>query len=114
MGDRRKLPDVRLDQLHLGKNLRQLTKLGGANFAPSWHPDGKRLIFASNIHDPKKRNFDAYLINLDGSGLERVTFNDTFDGFPMFSPNGKHLVFASNRNTKVEGETNVFIADWVE
>ena len=97
-----------------GKNLRQLTKLGGANFAPSWHPDGKRLIFASNIHDPKKRNFDAYLINLDGSGLERVTFNETFDGFPMFSPDGKHLVFASNRNARVEGETNVFIADWVE
>ena len=97
-----------------GKNLRQLTKLGGANFAPSWHPDGKRLIFASNIHDPKKRNFDAYLINLDGAGLERVTFNETFDGFPMFSPDGKHLVFASNRNAKLEGETNVFIADWVE
>ncbi len=97
-----------------GKNLRQLTKLGGANFAPSWHPDGKRLIFASNIHDPKKRNFDAYLINLDGAGLERVTFNETFDGFPMFSPDGKHLVFASNRNAKMEGETNVFIADWVE
>ena len=32
-----------------GGNLRQVTKLGGANFAPSWHPDGKRLIFASNI-----------------------------------------------------------------
>jgi Tol biopolymer transport system component len=95
-----------------GSNLRQVTKLGGANFAPSWHPDGKRLIFASNIHDPKGRNFDLYLINVDGSGLERVTFNDTFDGFPMFSPDGKHLVFASNRNAKTEGETNVFIAEW--
>ena len=40
-------------------------------------------------------------------------FNDTFDGFPMFSPDGKKLVFASNRNAKAEGETNVFIADWV-
>ena len=47
-------------------------------------------------------------------GLERVTYNDTFDGFPMFSPDGKQLVFASNRNAKAEGETNVFIADWVE
>ena len=97
-----------------GKNLRQVTKLGGANFAPSWHPDGKRLIFSSNIGDPKGRDFDVYMINLDGSGLERVTFNDTFDGFPMFSPDGKHLVFASNRNAKAEGETNVFIADWVD
>jgi Tol biopolymer transport system component len=97
-----------------GSNLRQLTKLGGANFAPSWHPDGKRLIFASNIHDPKGRNFDLYLINVDGTGLEQVTFNGTFDGFPMFSPDGKRLVFASNRNAKTEGETNVFIADWVQ
>ena len=97
-----------------GGNLRQVTRLGGANFAPSWHPDGKRLIFASNIHDPKGRNFDIYLVNVDGTGLERVTFNGTFDGFPMFSPDGKRLVFASNRNAKAEGETNVFIADWVE
>ena len=96
-----------------GSNLRQLTRLGGANFAPSWHPDGRRLLFASNIGDPKGRNFDIYLINLDGTGLERVTFNETFDGFPMFSPDGKHLVFASNRNAKSEGETNVFIAEWV-
>jgi TolB protein len=97
-----------------GSNQRQVTKLGGANFAPSWHPDGKRLIFASNIADPKGRDFDIYLVNLDGTGLERVTYNNTFDGFPMFSPDGKHLVFASNRNAKVEGETNVFIADWIE
>lgn len=95
-----------------GSGQRQLTKLGGANFAPSWHPDGKRLVFASNIADPKGRDFDVYLINADGTGLERITYNDTFDGFPMFSPDGKHLVFASNRNGKVEGETNVFIADW--
>jgi Tol biopolymer transport system component len=97
-----------------GGNLRQVTRIGGANFAPSWHPNGKRLIFASNQHDPKGRNFDLYLVNLDGSGLERVTFNETFDGFPMFSPDGKRLVFASNRKAKIEGETNVFIADWVD
>ena len=32
----------------------------------------------------------------------------------MFSPDGKKLVFASNRNAKVQGETNIFIADWIE
>jgi Tol biopolymer transport system component len=97
-----------------GRNLRQVTSLGGANFAPSWHPDGKRLIFASNVHDPKGRDFDLYLVNLDGTGLERVTFNGTFDGFPMFSPDGRHLVFASNRQAGADGETNVFIAEWVD
>ena len=97
-----------------GGHDRRLTSLNAASFAPAWHPDQKRLIFASNVKDPQQRNFDIFLINLDGTGLEQVTFNDTFDGFPMFSPDGKHLVFASNRNGKVEGETNVFLADWVE
>lgn len=96
-----------------GTRQRQLTKLGGANFAPSWHPDGKRLVFASNVADPKGRDFDVYMINVDGTGIERITYNNTFDGFPMFSPDGRHLVFASNRNAQTEGETNVFIADWV-
>ena len=66
------------------------------------------------MDDPSKRNFDLYKINVDGSGFERITFSDAFDGFPMFSPDGKKLVFASNRNAKTRGETNVFIADWVE
>ncbi|HEX6719896.1 MAG TPA: hypothetical protein VF088_22505 [Pyrinomonadaceae bacterium] len=97
-----------------GSNKRQVTSNGKANFGPYFFPDGKRIIFASNMDDPRGRNFDLYKINTDGSGLERITFNDTFDGFPMFSPDGKKLVFASNRNAKVQGETNVFIADWVE
>jgi Tol biopolymer transport system component len=96
-----------------GGNNRQITTLGAASFAPSWHPDGRRLIFASNVKDPQQRNFDIFLINVDGTGLEQVTFNETFDGFPMFSPDGRRVVFASNRNAKSEGETNVFIADWV-
>jgi TolB protein len=97
-----------------GSGMRQVTRLGGANFAPAWHPDGRRIIFASNVKDPKGRNFDIFLVNLDGTALEQVTFNGTFDGFPMFSPDGKRLVFGSNRNATSEGETNVFIADWVE
>jgi Tol biopolymer transport system component len=97
-----------------GSNKRQVTHNGKANFAPYFFPDGKRVLFASNMDDPKGRNFDIYKINLDGSGLERITFNDTFDGFPMFSPDGTKLVFASNRNAKTPGDTNVFIADWVE
>jgi TolB protein len=99
-----------------GSNKRQVTKLGAASFAPFYTPDGKRIIFCTNYFatDPQKRNFDLALINIDGTGLERVTYNPSFDGFPMFSPNGKKLVFASNRHDAKPGETNVFIADWVE
>ena len=97
-----------------GTNKRQVTKLNAASFAPFFTPDGKRIIFCTNYFatDARKRNFDLALINVDGSGIERVTYNESFDGFPMFSPDGKKLVFASNRNAKVQGDTNVFIADW--
>ncbi len=99
-----------------GTNKRQITNLGAASFAPFFTPDGKRIIFCTNYFadDERKRNFDLALINLDGTGLERVTFYESFDGFPMFSPDGKKLVFASNRNAKERGDTNVFIADWIE
>jgi Tol biopolymer transport system component len=97
-----------------GGNKRPVTRLGAASFAPYFHPDGRRIIFSSNHPDPKGRNFDLYLIRDDGTGLEPVTSEPTFDGFPMFSPDGKQLVFASNRGAKARGETNVFVADWVE
>ena len=97
-----------------GTNAHQITKLGGANFAPYFMPDGKRLIFASNHKEPRSRNFDLYLVNLDGTGLTQVTTHADFDAFPMFSPDGRKLVFASNRYGVVQGETNIFVADWVE
>ncbi|MCW5940628.1 MAG: PD40 domain-containing protein [Fimbriimonadaceae bacterium] len=96
-----------------GKNKRQLTNLGCASFAPFLHPDGKRVIFASNYGDARGREFDLYTIGVDGKNLERITFEGEFDGFPMFTRDGKRLVFASNRNGKVRGETNIFVADWV-
>jgi TolB protein len=97
-----------------GSNPRQITNLGGANFAPSFHPDGRRVIFSSNYTAPRTGHFDLYLINIDGSGLEQVTTAPDFDGFPMFSPDGRQLVWASNRHGATSGETDLLIADWVE
>ena len=95
-----------------GSNQRQVTNLGGANFAPIFTPDDRQLIFSSNHKNPRSRNFDLFLVNLDGSGLEQVTTHPEFDGFPMFSPDGKQLVWASNRNAPAVGGTDVFLADW--
>ena len=90
----------------------QITDNSAANFGPYWHPDGEHIIFSSNMDDPNGRNFDLYLVNVNTRETERITRYEGFDGFPMFSHDGKTLVFASNRFGKVEGETNVFIADW--
>jgi len=95
-----------------GSENHQITTLGGANFGPSWTPDGKRIIFSSNHKNPRSGNFDLFLVDLDGKNLEQVTTNGVFDGFPMFSPNGKQLIWASNRFDQKQTETNLFIADW--
>lgn len=95
-----------------GSRLRQITDNGAANFAPFWTPDGTRVIFSSNLHNVKGRNFDLFLIDADGSDLEQVTHHPDFDGFPMFSPDGATLVFASNRQQKARGDTNIFTARW--
>jgi TolB protein len=99
-----------------GSDKRELTHNGAANFAPYFHPNGKQIIFASNVNNPNPRspNFDLFLINRDGTGLQQITFDEGFDGFPMFTNDAKHLIWASTRNGKTETETNVFYADWVD
>ncbi len=97
-----------------GSNMRQVTHLGGANFAPYWRPDGKRILFSSNHEDPNGREFEIYMIGVDGTGLTRITHSEAFDGFPVFSPDGRYLAFGSNRNNADTNDTNIFLAEWVE
>jgi hypothetical protein len=97
-----------------GSEARQVTDLGAASFAPYFYPDGKRIVFSSNYGDPRGREFDLWAIDTDGTDLERITFTPGFDGFPMFSPDGEHLVFASNRNQGKPGETDIYVARWVD
>ncbi|MCF8426275.1 MAG: hypothetical protein K9H61_00680 [Bacteroidia bacterium] len=95
-----------------GSDLKQITHLGKANWAPFFHPSGKKIIFSSNHHSEKGYDFQLYLINLDGTGLERVTNESLFNAFPMFSPDGKKLIFSSNRNNGGTRDTNLFLAEW--
>ena len=110
------------NDLSLPKNVRnqaflriaQLTNLGKANWAPYFHPKGDKIIFSSNHAAPRGYQFNLYMINLDGTGLKQITFDKTFDSFPMFSYDGKKIIFASNRNNGGTRDTNLFIADWVD
>jgi len=97
-----------------GGNIRQVTDLRAASFAPFLHPDGQRIVFSSNLHDPSGRTFALYLIRADGTHLERVTYGESFAAFPMFSRDGRLLVFASTRDQQVPGDMNIFLADWVD
>jgi len=101
-----------------GRNVKQVTHLPGANWAPFFHPNGKKILFCSNYNSLDKggRIFEILMINTDGTGLEKITNSETFDAFPMFSYDGKKLVFCSNRrfDRKLMHDTNVFVADWID
>jgi Tol biopolymer transport system component len=95
-----------------GKNQKQITNYGCASFAPTFTPDGKKILFSSNKQKCDSREFELYMINLDGSGLEQVTTFGGFTSFPEFSPDGKTLVFATDHKATGRYEFNIFTADW--
>jgi TolB protein len=95
-----------------GSNAKQITNYGCASFAPTFTPDGKKLLFASNKAKCDSSLFELYLINLDGSGLEQVTDYGKFTSFPEFSPDGKKLIFSSSYQSKSNYEFNLFTVDW--
>ena len=97
-----------------GSDIKQITHLGKANWAPFFHPSDKKIIFSSNHHSTRGYDFQLYTIDIDGKNVKQITYESEFNAFPMFSPDGKKLVFSSNRQQGAARETNVFIADWVD
>jgi len=95
-----------------GSGARQLTNFGCASFAPTFTPDGKKILFATNKLECDSRKFELFLINTDGTGLEQVTKFGGFTSFPEISPDGKKLVFCSDKDAKERYEFNIFTADW--
>jgi len=96
-----------------GKNAKQITSLGQANWAPNFMPDG-RIIFCSNHEYNRGFPFNMYSMTADGKNMEKISRDKGFDAFPMFSPDGKKIIFSSNRNNGGTRDTNIFIADWEE
>jgi len=95
-----------------GSELRKLTDLGQANWAPFFHPSGQKVIFSSNHASEKGFPFNLFMINVDGTGLEQITFDGVFDAFPMFSRSGEYLLFSSNRVNGGTHDTNLILAKW--
>ncbi|MFN5218372.1 MAG: hypothetical protein ACK5CL_06355 [Sphingomonadales bacterium] len=97
-----------------GSDLKQVTSLGKANWAPFYHPGNKKIIFSSNHRSTRGYDFQLYMIDEDGKNIEQITTESIFNAFPMFSPNGKQIVFSSNRNNGGGRATNLFVADWID
>ncbi|MCX6210448.1 MAG: M20/M25/M40 family metallo-hydrolase [Bacteroidetes bacterium] len=97
-----------------GSNLKQITHLGKANWAPYFLPNDKGIIFSSNHHSKRGYDFHLYTVDTNGNNLEQITYKSEFNAFAMFSNDGKKLVFSSNRMQDAPRETNVFLADWID
>ena len=96
-----------------GSNAKQVTHLGKANWASNFLPDGK-IIFCSDYEYERGYPFNMYIMNQDGTDIQKISHDKTFDAFPMFSHDGKKIIFCSNRNNHGTHDTNIFIADWVQ
>ena len=74
-----------------GTNKKQVVNNEAVNFESCSFPNSNRIIFSPNLNDPKRRDSDLYAINIDATVLERITYFNGFDGFPMFSPDGNSV-----------------------
>ena len=64
---------------------------------PSWSPDGARIAYMSG----QEKHHQIWVMNTDGSGARRLTFNEHDDWRPRWSPDGSKIVFNSFRGATV-------------
>ncbi|GMW01046.1 MAG: hypothetical protein AMXMBFR84_21830 [Candidatus Hydrogenedentota bacterium] len=85
-----------------------LTNAVGYDAEGSWSPDGRLIVFASNreaynraLTDAEKELLDRdpsyfmdlYVMNADGSNVQRITASPGYDGGPFFSPDGSRIIW---------------------
>jgi len=97
-----------------GTNLQRLTRDARAG-RPSWSPDGKRIAFMSTRSNRKQaydgEEFEIYVMDADGTNIQRLTHRPGADGHPDWSPDGSEIVFnfLGEGNTGTGEEHGIYV-----
>jgi PKD repeat protein len=67
---------------------------------PKWSPDCSKIAFQKYING----NWEIFLMNADGSGLENLTNDFAVDQLPDWSADGNYIIFISDR----EGNLDIY------
>lgn len=98
-----------------GSDVRRLTHATEErryNAGPDWSPDGRKIVFDSN----RDGNDEIYVMDADGTNLQRLTQHERVDSRPNWSPDGKKITFNSDRDVRagddiLKGEFEIYIMD---
>lgn len=100
-----------------GSNVQNLTTAPALCTAPRWSPDGLRIVYAGDHHNPITNELDVYVMDaadLDGDGegdnrlrLTMVSSAAVSTQTPLFSPDGTQIAYVCNSN----GKFNIYMMD---
>ena len=91
----------------------QITNNSVLDGHPDWSPDGTKIVYAS-FQDTQGNPADVadlFMVDINGSIVQRLTTNEWEDNDPEWSPDGTMIVFKSNRNTKIDAREEIYIMD---
>jgi Tol biopolymer transport system component len=81
-------------------NNQKTCAISGFNREPTWSPDGKKILFTSNMHSTYNGTYDRdlYVMDMNCQGLKRLTTHQAYDANPVWSPDGSKIFFESDRD----------------
>lgn len=84
---------------------RQLTESAGSSKSPNWSPNGEQIVFASD----RDGEWAIYVMNRDGSEVQKLTDNPEGDFEPTFSPDGAYIAFRRNTGNPGPSGANIYV-----